>query len=151
VVRKELAGGGGEATGAPFEQGIYNTQWTDRTYADCLRRAEKLLFEGKRVLVDASFREQKRRRAFMQAATSLGVPGIVLICRAEPAVVRARLDSRSNDASDADWQIYLQAAARWQEPTDEEARMCHDICTSTTSESAANEALSVLCKNGLHG
>src|SRR5262249_55631567 len=58
LVRKELAGvPAATAASGPsaFGQGIYTPEWTDRTYAECLRRAEAELFEGRRVLVDASF------------------------------------------------------------------------------------------------
>ena len=49
-VRKELAGLAPGATAAsPFESGIYTPEWTARTYAACLRRAEALLFQGGRV------------------------------------------------------------------------------------------------------
>src|SRR5262249_18525635 len=118
LVRKELAGTTtGPRTPTEFEEGIYTTQWTERTYAECLRRAEELLFEGKRVLVDATFREEKSRRPFLEAARRGCVPHIMLLCRAEPDVVRQRLESRRGDASDADWNVYLQAALRWEEPS----------------------------------
>src|SRR5262249_13214037 len=50
VVRKELAGVPAAAPkpAAPGED-IYTAAWSDRTYAECLRRAEALLFEGERV------------------------------------------------------------------------------------------------------
>src|SRR5262249_36109920 len=55
VVRKELAGlPAEEPARASLDEGIYTPAWTARTHAECLRRAEHALFEGKRVLVDAS-------------------------------------------------------------------------------------------------
>ncbi len=115
VVRKELAGGG-TVTAGEFESGIYSPAWTERTYAECLRRAQELLFEGRRVLVDANFREDARRQAFLDAARQLCVPALLLLCEARPETVRARLAQRHEDASDADWSIYQQIAAHWQEP-----------------------------------
>jgi predicted kinase len=116
-VRRELAGLPGEG-GHPvgFEEGIYTPAWRARTYAECLRRVEGLLFEGKRVLVDASFREENRRREFLQAARRWGVPAAFLVCVAEPEVVRRRLADRTDDASEADWAIHVQAARRWEAP-----------------------------------
>src|SRR5207248_8231019 len=109
VVRKELAGNlATPPRSGLFEEGIYTAAWTERTYAECLSRTEKLLFEGKRVLVDASFREEKNRRLFLDAALRWGVPHVLLHCRAEPDVVQQRLEHRRGDASDADWNIYLQ-------------------------------------------
>ena len=74
VVRKELAG----VTSLPnvFEEGLYTAGWTERTYAECLRRAKELVFEGKRVLVDASFRQEKGRRAGTEDVA--GIAGGVL-------------------------------------------------------------------------
>src|SRR5262249_54499476 len=67
VVRKELAasltlrvGIQRTPTRSVSEAEIYSSAWTDRTYAECLDRAEKLLFQGKRVIVDATFREEKK-------------------------------------------------------------------------------------------
>lgn len=144
VVRKELAGDlAARADG-------YTAEWTERTYAECRRRAEKLLFEGKRVLVDASFRERRRRQQFLQTAIRCGVPGIVLLCRAEPDVVRARLDARRNDASDANWRVYCQLAKEWQEPLEEEARSCRDISSSGAAERTYGHALAALREAALH-
>jgi aminoglycoside phosphotransferase family enzyme/predicted kinase len=115
AVRKELAGA--DAAGpAPFESGIYTPEWTERTYAECLRRAEELLFEGRRVVVDASFRSDARRRDFLAAARRWGVPFACFLCRADPETVRRRLRERRGDLSDADEDVYRQAAARWEEP-----------------------------------
>jgi aminoglycoside phosphotransferase family enzyme/predicted kinase len=112
-VRKELAG-------VPAEQRLgeehYSPEWTERTYAECLRRASVRLFEGGRVLIDATFAAEPRRREFLDAATRWGVPALWLLCRAEPALVRRRLEQRRGDVSDADWDVYLQAAARWDDP-----------------------------------
>ena len=77
VVRKELAGVAAERAAASVlrGEGIYAPEWTERTYAECLRRAEALLFEGERVLVDASFREEAKRRPFLEAADAVGRAG----------------------------------------------------------------------------
>ena len=77
---------------ASFASDIYTPQWTERTYSECLRRAEALLFEGRRVVVDATFQTEANRVRFLDLATRLGVPGVLLLCRADPSVVRARLE-----------------------------------------------------------
>ncbi len=117
VVRKELAGV--DSTGASasgFEQGIYSPEWTERTYAKCLDRAKGLLLAGQRVIVDASFGDDRRRQAFLEAAHRFGLPGTLLLCRAPGETIRERLAARRGDASDADWAIHLRAAESWQEP-----------------------------------
>jgi hypothetical protein len=119
-VRKELAGLSPETPAqAAFGGGMYSPEWHDRTYAECLERAEKLLFDGKRVIVDASFREAHRRRTFLQAALRWGVRPVVLVCTAAEETVRHRMAARRGVPSDADWGIHQAAAAAWEyEPKD---------------------------------
>jgi uncharacterized protein len=154
VVRKELAH---HATatygpiGSSFEEDMYTPKWNERTYAECLRRAELLLFEGKRALVDANFREEKRRRAFLDAATSWGIPGLLLLCKADPHLVRTRLKERQNDASDADWSVYQRAACDWQDPGPHTAQNSWKISTSGSQEQTVAAALEVLAKLRLDG
>jgi aminoglycoside phosphotransferase family enzyme/predicted kinase len=152
VVRKELAGlpDSGQIS-AHFEEGIYSPEWTERTYAECLRRTEALLFQGKRVLVDASFREEKRRRTFLDAATSWGTPGVILLCQADPETVGARLQGRRNDASDADWSIYRRVAESWQEPAFVTQQKLREMPTNASPEQGVSWAVEVLRELCLHG
>jgi predicted kinase len=43
---------------------------------------------------------------------------LVVVCEADPAVVRVRLRDRRGDVSDADWAVYEGAAARWESPSE---------------------------------
>jgi aminoglycoside phosphotransferase family enzyme/predicted kinase len=145
VVRKELAGPAcGEQGPSAFGEGIYTAEWTERTYAECLRRAEGLLFEGRRVLVDANFREEARRRTFLEAATRWGVPGVFLVCQAEPDVVRQRLASRRDDASDADWTVYLKAVETWEGAGTRTRSALQAVSTGGSMEGALAQAVDVL-------
>ena len=139
VLRKELA-----AQTQSAREGIYTPEWNSRTYGECLRRAEQLLFEGKRVLIDATFREETQRRIFLEAAVDWGVPGAMLLCRAEPDTVRRRLQQRRGDVSDADWSTYLHLAASWEEPGAFTQRYCHVISTEGDPEDGLSHALDVL-------
>jgi predicted kinase len=151
VVRKELAGRAPQGhTPVAFEAGIYTPEWTERTYTACLRQVEELLFEGKRVLVDASFREDRWRRLFLETATHWGVPAVFLHCRADGAAIRARLGQRRGDASDADWNVYLQAAARWQEPGDRTRPALREIDSTSGEQETLAQALEVLREFHLH-
>jgi aminoglycoside phosphotransferase family enzyme/predicted kinase len=146
AVRKELAGGGGPGA---FEAGIYSPEWTGRTYAECLRRAEGLLFEGKRVVVDASFREDARRQEFLDLGRRLCVPAVCLLGRATPATVRARLAGRHGDVSDADWSVHEQAAARWQEPGSATAPFVVSLDADGDPEAVREQAEAALRTRGL--
>ncbi len=151
LVRKELAGiTTNAATPAGFEQGIYAPEWTERTYAECLRRAEQMLFEGQRVIVDANFRHDVQRRRFIEAAQRWGVPALLLVCQAEPKIVRQRLAARTGDASEADWAIYLQAARTWEEPGPLARRALETVATNGPGQLSLQAALSILQKVGLY-
>jgi uncharacterized protein len=150
VVRKELAGQHDDETSDDsFASGIYTPHWTERTYSECLRRAEALLFEGRRVVVDASFRAESHRGMFLELAARSGVPGVFLLCHADPSVVQARLEARHDDASDADWTVYLEAAAHWEPPGPGTRGALHDIDTGVDAPVVLAHAIEILGERGL--
>ena len=151
-MRKELAGlAAGEPARSPFAEGIYAPAWSERTYAECLCRAEKLLFEGKRVIVDASFGEEKRRQAFLNAAARLAVPVVFMVCQADPEVTRRRMQGRRGDASDADWSVYRKATERWEEIGPATRGVLCEVPTSGTRDQALARALALLDEFALLG
>lgn len=141
VVRKELAGLSPEARAGADH---YTPEWNDRTYAECLRRAEELLFGGGRVIVDATFGEENRRRRFLDAAARLCVPAVLLVCGSSPEVARQRIASRHGDASDADVEVYEQAAARWEEAPPATRAAVREVPTDGTPDEALAAALEAL-------
>ena len=149
IVRKELAGVGGEECHFEFGQGIYTAEWTKRTYTECLRRAEELLFSGERALVDANFREEHQRRMFLDSAQRWGVPTVFLLCEAEPELVRTRLAKRTGDASDADWSVYNNAVETWEEWGPKTRLRLKSINTGIALELVIRRALSMLRQEGL--
>jgi aminoglycoside phosphotransferase family enzyme/predicted kinase len=152
LVRKELAGlPARESARSPFEEGIYAPAWNERTYAECLCRAEKLLFEGKRVIVDASFGEEKRRQVFLEAAARLAVPAVFMLCQADPEVTRGRLECRRGDASDADWSVYRKATERWEEIGTATRGVLYEVPTNGTKDQALARALELLGEAALLG
>ena len=149
VVRKEIAGlSGKEQVARHLPEIFYNTEWSERTYAECLRRAEQLLFEGGRVLVDATFLEEQKRQSFLNAAVRWGVPAGILLCQAEPETVRRRLRLRHGDASDADWSVYLQLVATWEKMGTAARRVCHAISTEGSPEQVISCAVEALQQSG---
>jgi uncharacterized protein len=145
VVRKELAGLSAKAPApSPFGEGLYAPAWTDRTYAECLSQAEALLFEGKRVVVDASFGEEWRRRDFSDLAARFALPVVFLRCNADPNVVRLRLRDRLGDPSDADWRVHREAAERWQEPGPQTRQILREVPSGGTEEETVSRVLALL-------
>lgn len=113
VVRKELGGIDPRESGREIP-GLYTAKMTERVYGEVLRQAEEAICQGERVVVDAMFSRGWQRQACLDAADRLAVPTGWLICEAPEEVVRDRLAQRRGDASDADWQVYLQARAHWE-------------------------------------
>jgi aminoglycoside phosphotransferase family enzyme/predicted kinase len=149
-VRKELAGvAEQESKPASFESGIYTAEWTERTYAECLRRADALLFEGNRVIVDATFAKEAWRNAFLDLAQRWGMPALFFVCRTEPEVVRTRLANRKKDVSDADWSVFVEAAARWELPGDRSRAALREVASANGPDSGVELALQHLRSLGL--
>jgi aminoglycoside phosphotransferase family enzyme/predicted kinase len=146
VVRKQLAGR--EPT-ARLEDRFYSAEWNERTYAECLRRAENGLWQGQRVVVDATFREDKRRQAFFEAALRWGVPALLLVCGASPATVRQRLSARRDDVSDAEWATYLKLGPEWEKPAPNSNTTVREIDTGGNQDVALQQALEALREAGL--
>lgn len=145
VVRKELAGlSSTTPSPAAIESGLYTPEWTVRTYAECRARAERSLFDGERVLIDATFMEEQHRGGFLRLARDWGVHGLMFVCDAPPAIVRARLAARTGDASDADWSVYQSVARRWEKPRPETVGRVNLLDTGASTESAVEQALAVL-------
>jgi aminoglycoside phosphotransferase family enzyme/predicted kinase len=133
---------------APREE-MYSAEWNQRTYDECLRQAEQMLCDGKRVIVDANFRVDADRVRFLDAAQRMGVRGVILACEAGAEVVRERLSKRRGDASDADWPVYLQAVTSWESFSTKIQAAVHIVDTSGSTVDALSVALKALDQHDL--
>ncbi len=150
-VRKELAGfDPEESAAAPFGRGIYTAEWTERTYREVFRRACEGLFRGRRVLVDASFREARWRRELAAVARSWGVRCGLIGCRASEAEIRRRLSKPRRGPSDAGWEVFRRARRAW-EPRAEGEPAQTWVSTDGPKGRALEEALGFLRTLGLAG
>ncbi|MDA0632072.1 AAA family ATPase [Nonomuraea sp. MCN248] len=101
-VRKELAGIGAEVPApAPFGEGIYSREWTERTYRELLSRARSLLLRGEPVILDASWSDAGHRKAAEDLAERTSSDLVALRCTALPQLVEERLAGRRGGISDA--------------------------------------------------
>jgi len=101
--------------------GIYTTDWTDRTYAGLLERAEPVVASGRAALLDATFAEAARRRAVLAFAAGLGAPAWLVEVRCAEATALARLARRARegrDASDAGPELLAASIARFEAPAE---------------------------------
>jgi len=150
VVRKELARKAGIVLPSSTAA-IYTPEWTSKTYTKCLCRTKKLLFAGQRVLVDATFREERWRQAFLEAAVRRSVPAVLLLCRVAPEVARHRLECRRPEVSDADWRIHQLLAQSWQEISESTRPFLREISSNGSIEETLAQALQALREIGLYG
>jgi hypothetical protein len=109
-----------------------------------LRQAEGAIWQGERVVVDAMFSRTAQRQVFLHAADRWAVPTGWLICEAPEELVRDRLAQRRGDASDADWQVYLQARAQWEPVDSVTARRTHSVTTTAPPDELVRRVTPVL-------
>ena len=148
--RKALAGLAPETPAADaFGAGIYTAEWNDRTYETLLDGARTRLLAGDRVIVDASFREDGRRAAFLGLAARYRVPAVLLVLEAPPARVRERIAARAGGPSDAGVDIYEAAAARWEPASAETAPATRHVDTGQSHAWSIEQSVAHLAGAGL--
>ena len=110
MVRKELAGlSSAERRYEPFQQGIYASDFSEKTYRTLFAQAGGLLLAGSSVILDASFHRERERAAALDLATKMRADFLMIECRCEDVIIRQRLDARlrkENEPSDGRWEIF---------------------------------------------
>jgi aminoglycoside phosphotransferase family enzyme/predicted kinase len=116
----------------------YSEAFSERVYAEVLRRAEVVLRSGRSVVIDASFRSSAARVAARALALRLNAPFVLLECRAAREVSRARLLERALGPSESDGrsQIFEDFVARYQPITELEPSEHVVVDTSGSLEQA---------------
>lgn len=111
-IRKELAGIAPEqSAAAPFESGIYERDWTQRTYSEVLNRTTRLLTLGESVVLDASWTSAEQRAAAAAVADECRADLVQLRCAVPAKLAAQRLRARSAGVSDATWEVAEQMSA----------------------------------------
>ena len=144
-VRKELAGvpAVSEAS-APLDQGIYGSEWTERTYTALCERAREFLANGRSVIVDATWSDRRWRALASSVAATSTSRLIAMRCSAPGDVATERAARRSVDdagGSDADATIAAAVAGRFAPWPD--ARV---LDTTDGAAEVAREAVSMVGK-----
>jgi len=129
-IRKQLAGLAPTArVGERERAALYSEEMSRRTYAELFARAERALAEGDGAILDATFQQRLGRDQARALAHRLGVPLLLVECRADDELVRRRLTERArrnDDPSDADWDVYLEQKRRAEPLGDDEPRLVLD-------------------------
>jgi len=122
VVRKELAGLSPQAhQRETTDQGIYTSEFTAKTYAALLERAELDLAQGQGVVLDASYQRKADRDQVRMLAQRLGVRLYCILCVCPEEEMKRRMAKRALDpqaVSDGRWEIYLKQKERFEAPTE---------------------------------
>jgi len=149
-VRKALFGPVDQGSGPEsFGQGMYSSEWTDRTYRECGVRARETVWRGGRVLIEGSFRWERHRASIRDAGRVLGVPVVFLDCSVSRDEARRRITERAPGPSDADWRVHLQMASDWESPSECTARYTRRLSLAGDPADAIARARTVLGLEGL--
>jgi uncharacterized protein len=146
IVRKALAGRSGRQA-ARYDEGIYSVTMTEKTYAKMARMADKLLANGRAVILDATFLRRVQREKIARLAEKHRIELLSIHCSAAGEITKERLLQRANlatDVSDGRWEIYLRQKEICQ-PIDEIA-VDHRLDLNTN---ASTETLALACEQFL--
>ena len=117
-VRKELAGiNPTESQRESVDSGIYTKEFSSKTYATLLERAEIRLKQGDSVILDASYQYVQDRQDIKDLARNLNCQVYFILCQCPEEEMKRRMDLRENDpaaVSDGRWEIYVKQKKRFQ-------------------------------------
>jgi aminoglycoside phosphotransferase family enzyme/predicted kinase len=145
ITRKELAAvTAGETRRHGFGEGIYNAEFSRRTYDSILGQAERQLAAGGSVVLDATFRRAEERVRALAMAERLGAEAFFVECTAPEDQVRQRLEARSAGAgavSDGRWELFHHQVADWEAVAEVPANRYIRLCTTAPVQDTARQLL----------
>jgi uncharacterized protein len=112
---------------------LYDAPTTARTYERLFDIARSVLRSAYPVVIDAAFLRRAERAQAHALAQELGVPFSIVVCEAPLEVLRARLDARRNDASEANAAVLEQLKNVAEPLAGEERRWIGDSCRCSTN------------------
>lgn len=120
LVRKRLAGiPPTERRGGDYLGGIYDQEFTRRTYDRLRDLAHEALGNGRSVIVDATFRDPLERRAFRELAAAHGARFVILAVRCPEVLILERLEAREGRddvISDARRDVFVRQKSEFRAP-----------------------------------
>lgn len=128
VVRKRLAGLPPTAHAKDeYLGGIYNEDFSRKTYAALQSQAEEALRNGRGVIIDATCKQREDRHSFLTLGERMRTPVLFVECRASLTEVERRLrerEQRGDSASDATVDIARQQESEFP-PFNDLPASCH--------------------------
>jgi aminoglycoside phosphotransferase family enzyme/predicted kinase len=136
---------GDEKRPSEYGQDCYSEKANRMIYKTLLERGQEYLKAQGGVILDATFLRVSDRAAAQEMARQSGAAWRLIVCKAPPESVRARLAHRAaqrDGQSDADWNIYLQQQQKF-EPLSGECDGCRLLLDTsdalpTVSQTAAH-------------
>lgn len=124
-VRKELAGiNPTESRRETIDTGIYTGEFSRKTYATLLARAESRLRQNHSVILDASYQYARYRQEIRELAAGINCRLYFILCHCPEEEMRRRMAEREKDpaaVSDGRWEIYLKQKERFEAPDELDA------------------------------
>jgi predicted kinase len=122
-VRKELAGlAAGARRPDGFQQGIYTSEFSRRTYQKLLDRAASDIRAGRAgVVLDGSYHHRAERDEVRRLTAELRIPCTFVLCQCGEEETLRRLAERACDpqaVSDGRWEIYLTQKETFEAPAE---------------------------------
>lgn len=123
-------------------KGAYSPAFSEKVYAEIVRRAGVVLASGRPAIVDASFRSARQRAAAREVADAMGVPFRLVECRVPLDIAEARIAARDpqSSVSDATPEIARAFAASF-EPVTELSPTEHLVVDTSGEVGAALSAV----------
>lgn len=100
-----------------FETPSYSPEEGRRTYEELFERTRERLEAGQDVVVDGTFKYARERDQAETLGEKSGATVRFVHVTCPPAVVRERIQSRTDDASDADVSVYQKHRDQFESPT----------------------------------
>ena len=140
-VRRELQQAG-VITGSAgdLDAGLYSPENVTAVYDEVLRRAQLLLGTGSTVILDGTWRDARQRERARELADETSTPIVEFTCSAPLREAAARIQGRTESASDATPEIAAAMAVRSGGPFDG-----HPIDTSRPLADSVAEAQQICC------
>ncbi len=149
AVRKGLAGlTPTTLTPEKFGKGIYDEDFSRRTYEEMLRLAQEHLAAGRGVILDASYKRGRERELVRQLAREHGAAAAFVYCTCPFKVVKERLNRRTHNReaiSDGRTEL-LAAQAKDFDPLEPADRPLLELDTSREKEIVTADLLDFISR-----
>lgn len=107
IIRKDL-----------FQNSQYTSEEMQVVYEEIFLQARHRLEQGEDVILDATFSKMQNRARAQKIADQLNIDFLVIeVTCSDENMIKERLRNRAIDASEADWEVYLQAKKEFESIT----------------------------------